>query len=58
MSIWDTSNATYVDISTPDLNDSTLGIELRVTVSGGNVEFWADVNKGSWNISISTRITI
>jgi hypothetical protein len=56
MSVWDSSNATFNDTSTPDLNGSTLGFVFDVQISGSNVLLIANVTSGTWTIKVGTRI--
>jgi hypothetical protein len=56
MSVWDSSTATYTDVSTPDLNGSTLGLYFTVIVSGSNVLLQANATSGTWTVRVGTRI--
>jgi hypothetical protein len=56
MSVWDSSTATYTDVSTPDLNGSTLGLNFSVIVSGSNVLLKANATSGTWTVKVGTRI--
>jgi hypothetical protein len=56
MAVWDSSSATYTDVSTPDLNGSTLGLTFTVTVSAPNVLLKANVTSGTWTVKVGTRI--
>jgi hypothetical protein len=56
MATWDSSNATWNDTSTPDLNSSTIGLGFTVTVSGGNVNFNSVVTSGTWTVRLAVRV--
>jgi hypothetical protein len=56
MATWDSSNATYTEYTTPDLNGSTEGIDFRVAVVSGNVQLNANVTSGTWTVIINTRV--
>jgi hypothetical protein len=53
---WDTSSATFTDVSSPDLNASTAGLIWKVTVGGGTVNLDATISSGTWDILVATRI--
>jgi hypothetical protein len=53
--VWDGTNATYVDRSTPDLNASTLGVSFTVTISSSNVVLTAVITTGTWNVKVGAR---
>jgi hypothetical protein len=56
MATWDSSGAAWTDTSTPDLNNSTIGLGFTVTVAGGNVDFNSVVTSGTWTIRLAVRI--
>jgi len=56
IAVWNTNDATYTDISTPDLNGSTEAIEFAVAVSAGDVKLFANVSSGTFDLDIATRI--
>jgi hypothetical protein len=56
MAVWDSATATYTDVSTPDLNGSTLGLTFSVVVSAPNVILKANVTSGTWTVKVGTRI--
>ena len=53
---WDSSSATYTDISTPDLNSSTADFIWKVEVINNNLVLVAVIVSGSWNVLVATRI--
>jgi hypothetical protein len=55
-STWDSNDATFTDISTPDLNFSTTSFRWFVTVDNGNVKLIPIILSGSWTIKVFTRI--
>jgi hypothetical protein len=54
--VWDTSGATFTDVSSPDLNGSTAGLIWKVDIVSSNVELSCNIGSGSWDILVSTRI--
>ena len=54
--VWDTSSATFTDVSSPDLNGSTAGLVWKLQVNAPNVELVATISSGNWNILVATRI--
>jgi hypothetical protein len=58
IAVWDQStNATWVDYSTPDLNASTLPVKFKVENNGTFVSLTAVIGSGTWNIGASSRVT-
>jgi hypothetical protein len=58
ISVWDQStNATFVDYSTPDLNASTIPVKFKVENNGTFVSLIAVIASGTWNIGASSRVT-
>lgn len=55
-SIQDGTNVKYNDMSTPDLNSSTSGLEFSVQLVGNNVSLIANISSGIWSMNISCRI--
>lgn len=56
ISVWNNVDASYTDISTPDLNGNTEAISFSVAISGGDVKLFANVTSGTWDLDIATRI--
>ena len=56
MCVWDNTSTTFNDVSTPDLNGSTLGFSWNVIVSGSNLILRANATSGTWTIKVGTRI--
>jgi hypothetical protein len=56
MSVWDNSNATFTDYSTPDLNGTTLPFVWDVDVSSGLVRLKSVISLGTWTINVGSRI--
>jgi hypothetical protein len=56
MAVWNSSTSTYTDVSTPDLNGSTLGLSFSVIVSAPNVLLKANATSGTWTVKVGTRI--
>ena len=56
MAVWNSTGATFNDVSTPDLNGSTIGFVFDVLISGSNVILRANVTSGTWTIKVGTRI--
>jgi hypothetical protein len=56
MAVWDSSNASYTDYSTTDLNGSTVGFVWNVDVSSGVVRLKSVVTSGTWIINVGTKI--
>jgi len=53
---WDSSAATFTDVSSPDLNGSTVDLVWKVQVLGGNLELLSGITSGTWDILVATRI--
>lgn len=56
ISVWNNVDASYTDISTPDLNGNTEAVSFSVAISGGDVKLFANVTSGTWDLDIATRI--
>ena len=56
MTINDGGKSTYTDVSTPDLNGSTKGIQFDTAVSSGNLQLRANVTSGSWDVKVRTEV--
>ena len=56
MSVWDNSNTTFTDYSTPDLNGTTLPFVWDVDVNSGLVRLRAVISSGTWTINVGSRI--
>jgi hypothetical protein len=56
MTIWNGTNSTYTDTSTPDLGASTLGIEFSTDINGANLRLIATVTTGTWSVRIGARV--
>lgn len=56
MTINDASKSTYTDVSTPDLNGSTKGIQFDTAVSSGNLQLRANVTSGTWDVKVRTEV--
>ena len=56
MCVWDGTNTSFTDNSTPDLNGSTLGLNFTVSISGGNVNLLANATSGTWTVKVGTRV--
>jgi hypothetical protein len=57
MATWDSNDAVFTDVSTPDLRGSTQGVQLRVESQGNSVFLTADVTDNlTWEVLVSTRI--
>jgi hypothetical protein len=54
--VWDTSSATFTDVSSPDLNGLTTGLKWDVSITLGFVELTARISSGTWDILVATRI--
>jgi hypothetical protein len=55
--VWNTSSATFTDVSSPDLNGSTAGrFVWSLQVNAPNVELIATISSGTWDILVATRI--
>jgi hypothetical protein len=57
IAVWDTSNASYTDYSTTDLNGSTTSFIWNVDVNSGLVRLRAVISSGTWVINVGTKIT-
>jgi hypothetical protein len=56
MTVWDGINTTFTDNSTPDLNASTAAVKFFTTITGPDLELYAAIGGGIWDISVGTRI--
>ena len=56
MTVWDGTNTAFTDSSTPDLNASTAAVKFYTVITGPNLELYAAIGGGTWNISVGTRI--
>jgi hypothetical protein len=56
MTINDGSKSTYTDVSTPDLNGSTKGIQFDTVVNSGNLQLRTNVTSGSWDVRVRTEV--
>ena len=56
MTVWDGTNSTYTDTSTPDLGASTNGIEFSTSVVGANIVLLGTITTGTWSVRIGARI--
>ena len=56
LAVWDASNATYTEYSTPDLNGSTAPFRFNVRVAAGQLVVECSVSSGTWKAHIGTRI--
>jgi hypothetical protein len=56
MTVWDGINTTFTDNSTPDLNASTAAVKFFTTITGSDLELYAAIGGGTWDISVGTRI--
>jgi hypothetical protein len=56
MAVWDNSNTTFTDYSTPDLNGTTLPFVWDVDVNSGLVRLRAVISSGTWTINVGTRV--
>jgi hypothetical protein len=56
MTVWDGTNSTYTDTSTPDLGASTRGIEFSTSIVGSNIVLLGTITTGTWAVRIGARI--
>jgi hypothetical protein len=56
IAVWDGTNSTFTEYSTPDLNGSTAPFRFNVTISGADVIVEGNVASGTWKAHIATRI--
>jgi hypothetical protein len=57
MATWDSNDAVFTDVSTPDLKGSTQKVQLRVESLGNSVFLIAETTDNLvWSILVSTRI--
>jgi hypothetical protein len=56
MCVWDGTNVSFTDNSTPDLNGPTTGLSFTVSISGGNTNLLANVTSGVWDVKVGTRV--
>jgi hypothetical protein len=56
MTVWDGTNTAFTDSSTPDLNASTVAVKFYTVIIGSNLELYAAIGGGTWDISVGTRI--
>jgi hypothetical protein len=56
VAVWDSSNASYTDYSTTDLNGSTESFVWDVDVSSGTVRLKSVISSGTWTINVGTKI--
>ena len=56
MAVWDTTNATFTDYSTPDLNGTTFPFVWGVDVNSGLVRLNAIISSGTWIINVGTKV--
>jgi hypothetical protein len=55
-SIWNQTQISYSDLSTPDLVSPTDGIEFILNISGINVLLNATITTGTWKVKVGTRV--
>jgi hypothetical protein len=48
--VWNSTQATLTDLSTPDIGGSTDGITFDVSNNGTNVSLIAVVTSGTWTV--------
>jgi len=56
MTVWDGTNTAFTDSSTPDLNASTGTVKFYTVITGSDLELYASIGSGTWDISVGTRI--
>jgi hypothetical protein len=53
-SVWSSSNIEFNEVTTNDLGN-TSGVDMSVTLSGGNTNLNANVSSGTWTIKVLSR---
>ena len=54
--VWNSTLATFTDLSTPDIGGVTEGVVFSVTNDGTNVTLSVNIASGTWNVIGGTRI--
>ena len=56
MVVWNDTNVTFVDTSTPDLDGSTASVTFNVTNISQIIELEIIITSGTWNVLVSSKI--
>ena len=56
MVVWNSTNVTFVDTATPDLDGSTLDVLFNVTNDSTNINLTIIIGSGNWNVLVSSKI--
>jgi hypothetical protein len=56
ISVWNSTNASFTDTSTPDLDGDTSPVRFIVTNDTTNIVLTVVVSSGIWNVLVGNRI--